>query len=124
MKLTASHLRRIIKEEVSRMLMEAEEIQAPSAWAVRKGPIPGINPGHEVGAVLIVSSVEDGMARYGIFFPETKITIKDKTYDNAYDAARSVGAQVMLDNGHSGMRGERLVIPVEDLMDKASKLGR
>ena len=126
MRLTTAQLRQIIKEEISRVLMEAtaEEVQPKTAWMVTKGPIPGIARGQEIGAVLMIKKVENGMANYGVYFPDQAITIKDQKFDNADRAISALGAARLFDEGFMGsIGGERYVLPVEELAAQANKIG-
>jgi hypothetical protein len=127
MKLSVNQLRRIIKEEVGRVLNEAEgQVTAPSAWVVTKGPIPGVRPGQEEGVVLVVHKVEGDKAYYGFYTPEAP-KIRDpknqeRVWPNAYSALKD-GLQVEdLLQASGGFRGQAMNLPVDQLVQVAKPL--
>jgi len=121
MKITVNQLRRIIKEEVARVLSEAEgQVTAPSAWVFTKGPVPGLEIDDRV--VLVVWKVEGDTAYYSLYMPEVP-KIRDPqdpehVWPNAYSALRD-GLQVEDLPQADGFGGQAMKMPVDQLVQVA-----
>ena len=126
MKLTESQLRKIINEEI-RNLFEFvnQKVEVNTVWIPKKesaGKIPGINPGHETQATLVVYKIEDGLAYYAIYHSDTpQIRWRDTLHPNAYTALekRAISAEELLQKS-GGWRGESINLPVDELLKLAN----
>jgi hypothetical protein len=122
MKITKDRIKQIIKEELSKLLKEENDGPIAAYMAHQSSEIPGINPGKAEGLVLVVKSVENGLAHYGIYWQNTKIRTPDgKVYDNAYSALRD-GGKHNLQYLQGGVSGEGFKMPLDKLEQSTSRI--